>query len=102
MTDLPPILRILEKKDPEFLEIVNKVMALATSEGALDEKTKTLISLALDAAGGHADGVKAISERAHKMGISDKEIAETIRLAFFVGGFPGLITGLNAFIDEAD
>lgn len=100
MADLPPILKLLEKKDPEFLEIVKKVMASATSEGVLDAKTKTLISLALDAAGGHIDGVKAISEKARKMGISDKEIAETIRLAFLVGGFPGLITGLNAFIEE--
>lgn len=100
MADVPPILDVLKEKDPEFLEIVKKVMTSATSEGALDVKTKTLISLELDAAGGHEDGVKAISERARKMGISDKEIAETIRLAFLVGGFPGLITGLNAFIEE--
>jgi len=100
MANLPPILRVLKEKDPEFLEMVEKVMVSATSEGVLDTKTKTLISLALDAAGGHSDGVKAISDRARKMGISDKEIAETIRLAFLVGGFPGLITGLNAFLEE--
>jgi len=100
MADVPPILDVLKEKDPEFLDLVKRIMALATSEKVLNAKTKTLISLALDAAGGYADGVKAISDRAHKMGISDKEIAETIRLAFLVGGFPGLVTGLNAFKKE--
>jgi alkylhydroperoxidase/carboxymuconolactone decarboxylase family protein YurZ len=97
MEKRPSVLRALEEKDPEFFKLVTDVMKAATSEGALDAKTKTLISLALDAAGGHVEGVKGIAERARKMGISEMEIAETVRLAFLVGGFPGLVTGLNAF-----
>jgi alkylhydroperoxidase/carboxymuconolactone decarboxylase family protein YurZ len=97
MEKRPSVLRALEAKDPGFFKLVTDVMKAATSEGALDTMTKTLISLALDAAGGHAEGVKGIAERARKMGISEMEIAETVRLAFLVGGFPGLVTGLNAF-----
>jgi alkylhydroperoxidase/carboxymuconolactone decarboxylase family protein YurZ len=42
-------------------------------------------------AGGHVAGVKGIAERAREMGISEMEIAETLRLMFLVGGFPGLV-----------
>ena len=33
------------------------------------------------------------------MGVSDDEIAETVAVAFLMGGMPGLVTGANAFRD---
>jgi alkylhydroperoxidase/carboxymuconolactone decarboxylase family protein YurZ len=86
----------LKAHDPEFFEAVSKVMAEAQGAGALDEKTKTLIMLALDAAGGHPEGVKHVAIRAKALGVSKAEIIETIRLAFVVSGVPGLVAGLAA------
>ena len=87
----------LNKLDPEFLELVNAVMAKTRKKGALDQKTKTLITLALDAAGSHPEGVKNLAARARSLGATKEEIVETIRLAFLVSGIPGLVAGLAAF-----
>jgi len=53
-----------------------------------------------DALLAHEDGVKAISDRARAMGASEEEISETIRVAFWMGGLPALVTGLNAFRED--
>jgi len=87
----------LRKRDPEFFELVTAVSAKAREAGALDAKTKTLITLALDAAGSHPEGVRSLAARARAMGAREEEIIETIRLAFLVGGIPGLVAGLAAF-----
>ncbi|MBI4217024.1 MAG: carboxymuconolactone decarboxylase family protein [Chloroflexi bacterium] len=58
---------------------------------------KALITLALDAALSHRDGVKAIARRARAAGASDAEIIEAVGLAMTVAGIPGLIAGLAAF-----
>jgi alkylhydroperoxidase/carboxymuconolactone decarboxylase family protein YurZ len=89
----------LEKHDPEFCELVNAVMNKAQQAGALDQRTKTLITLALDAAGGHPEGVKALAGRARSLGVTEAEIIETVRLAFLCSGIPGLVTGLSAFYE---
>ena len=45
----------------------------------------------------HPDGVQAIASRARGMGASKEEIAETLQVAFLMGGLPALVTGCNAF-----
>jgi alkylhydroperoxidase/carboxymuconolactone decarboxylase family protein YurZ len=87
----------LNKHDPEFFELVNTAMTKAMGAGALDQKTKALITLGLDAAGSHPEGVKALTARARSLGATDGEIAEVIRLAFLSSGIPGLVTGLVAY-----
>jgi alkylhydroperoxidase/carboxymuconolactone decarboxylase family protein YurZ len=34
------------------------------------------------------------------MGATEEEIAETIRVAMWMGGLPALVTGTNAYKDE--
>lgn len=85
------------KHDPEFFKLVSAIMAKTNEKGALDPKIKTLITLALDAAGGHPEGVRALAARARALGATKAEIVETVRLAFVVAGIPGLIAGLAAF-----
>jgi alkylhydroperoxidase/carboxymuconolactone decarboxylase family protein YurZ len=97
MAQVPNFMDALKKRDPAFFDLVSAVMAKAQETGALDQKTKTLITLALDAAGSHSEGVKSLAVRARALGATEKEIAETIRLAFLVAGIPGLVTGLAAF-----
>ena len=63
-------------------------------------KVKTLMTMMCDALLAHEDGVKAISDRARAMGASEEEISETIRVAFWMGGLPALVTGLNAFRED--
>jgi alkylhydroperoxidase/carboxymuconolactone decarboxylase family protein YurZ len=87
----------LKRRDPEFFKLVSAVMDKAQGRGALNQKTKTLITLALDAAGSHHEGVKALAARARSLGATEGEIIETIRLAFIGSGIPGLVTGLAAF-----
>jgi len=100
MTQRPSFMEELERRDPEFFELLNAVMEKARAPGALDTKTKTLITLALDAAGGHPQGVINLARRARSLGASDEEIVECIRLAFLVAGIPGLVSGLAAFQDQ--
>ncbi len=99
MAQRPKFMDELRNHDPEFFEMVAATSAKSQEEGALDPKTKVLISLALDAAGSHPDGVKNIAARARAIGVKDREIIETIRLVFMVAGIPGLVAGLAAFRD---
>ena len=87
----------LGKRDPEFFQLVNAVMTKTREAGALDPKTKILITLALDAAGSHPEGVRSLAARARAMGAREEEIIETIRLVFLCAGIPGLVAGLAAF-----
>ncbi len=93
----PNFMEKLRGHDPEFFDLVNAIMSKAQAAGALDQKTKALITLALDAAGSHPEGVKALVARARSLGATEEEIIETIRLAFLGSGVPGLVAGLAAF-----
>jgi alkylhydroperoxidase/carboxymuconolactone decarboxylase family protein YurZ len=99
MAQRPTFMDELRNHDPEFFEAVSMLNAKSQESGSLDPKTKILISLALDAAGSHPDGVRSIAARARAMGVKDREIIETIRLVFMVAGIPGLVAGMAAFRD---
>lgn len=91
---------VLEKQSPEALKHINGVRETVLAEGALSLKTKTLMTMLCDALLGHADGVANISRRARTLGASEGEIAETVAVAFLMGGLPGLVTGASAFRDQ--
>ncbi len=95
MPEVPPFLKALESSDPELLEQVMKVMQMVGAPGALDAKTKTLMSLLGDAILGHAEGCASLGQRARQMGASEAEIQETVRMAYQMGGLPALITALR-------
>lgn len=89
----------LEKSTPELLRSINSLRENINADGALPAKTKTLMMMLGDALLGHADGVANIARRARALGATEEEIAETVGVAFMMGGMPGLITGANAFRD---
>ncbi len=97
MVQRPSFMKELNKHDPEFFKLVNTVRDKARETGALDQKTKSLITLAIDAAGNHPEGVRALASRAISLGATKEEIVETIRLVFLGSGIPGLVAGLAAF-----
>jgi alkylhydroperoxidase/carboxymuconolactone decarboxylase family protein YurZ len=95
--DKPFFVEALEKNDPQLLRQMTSLQDFVSKEGALPAKIKTLMSMLGDAILGHPEGVKAIAERARAQGANEAEIAETVRMAFFCAGMPGLVTGTYAF-----
>ena len=90
---------MLEKNSPELLNQVTGIREAIMTDGALSIKTKTLMTMLCDALLAHPDGVANIAKRARSLGASEAEIAETLGVAFLMGGMPGLVTGTNAFRD---
>ena len=87
----------LEKSAPALMSATGAVREQVMADGALSAKTKTLMTMLCDAILGQANGVANISARARALGCTEEEIAETVGVAFLMGGLPGLVTGANAF-----
>ena len=87
----------LKKSTPDLLNHITALQETTTKDGALTLKTKTLMMMLCDALLGHTDGVAAIARRARGLGATENEIAETVAVAFLMGGLPGLVTAANAF-----
>jgi alkylhydroperoxidase/carboxymuconolactone decarboxylase family protein YurZ len=90
-------LKIFEKIDPDLLKLVRETNAFALGEGALPRKIKFLIAMALDAAEGAVEGVKALAEQALKAGATKEEIVETIRVTQYISGVGSVYTAARAF-----
>lgn len=88
---------IIEENAPELYQNVTAVRDQVLSEGALSLKVKVLMTMLCDAMLAHDDGVKNIANRARAIGATEAEIAETLGVAFVMGGTPALVTGANAF-----
>jgi len=97
MTHIPGFVKEYETIDQGLFEQAKGVLEMAMTPGALDKKTKLLIVLALDTLKGASEGVKVLAEQARAEGAKDQEIAEAIRLAYYVAGMSALKTGLSAF-----
>ena len=90
---------MLEKYTPELFKEVMGIREKVLADGALSAKTKTLMMMLCDALLAHPEGVTSIAKRARALGASEAEIAETLAVAFLMGGMPGLVTGASAFRD---
>ncbi|MHB8984161.1 MAG: carboxymuconolactone decarboxylase family protein [Carboxydocellales bacterium] len=98
---VPPFIKILEEKDPTLYATVTELMEKAMAPGALDAKTKVLITLALDAHKEAEGGVTVLSRQARELGASEEEIAETLRLAYYVAGMGVLAASSVAWKKES-
>jgi alkylhydroperoxidase/carboxymuconolactone decarboxylase family protein YurZ len=92
---------MLGKSAPELLKQASVLQQTVLVEGALSVKTKTLMILLCDAVLGHSEGVAILAGRARSLGASEAEIAETVAVAFLMGGFPGAVNGAFAFRESA-
>lgn len=97
MSSLPWFVQKYKEADPEFFPVIKEVVESAMNPEELDDKTKYLIVLALDASKGAEQGVKVVAQQAREAGASEKEIREVLRLAYFVSGMDIVKTSLNAF-----
>ena len=93
----PTFAQALQVHDSKLGDYVTAGREIVLADGALSAKVKTLMTMLCDALLAHDSGVKNIAERARAMGATEEEIAETIRVAFWMGGLPALVTGVNAF-----
>ncbi len=94
MTENP--LKTIERLDPKLLNLIDDTRQLALSDGAIPRKFKILIALALDAAHGATDGVKALANLAIQAGATKEEIAETLRVAQYISGVGSIYTASRA------
>ena len=91
---------ILEIGAPEVAKRFKAMEQTVVVDGALSAKTKVLMMLVCDALLAHEGGVAALAGRARALGASEAEIADTVEVAFLMGGIPALATGANAFKDR--
>lgn len=96
MKQYPPFIEKLEKVDSDFFQLVSAQHDKVMAPGAIDVKTKFLILLALDAYAG-SSGVRGVSDVARKMGATEAEIAESLRIAYHLAGNRVLHCAVNAF-----
>ena len=88
---------ILKDYAPQLSGDVTTVRDHVLTDGALSLKVKVLMTMLCDALLAHPEGVRNIANRARAVGATEAEIAETIGVAFVMGGTPALVTGCNAF-----
>ena len=88
---------IIEENAPQLYQDVTSVREHVLSEGALPLKVKVMMTMLCDALLAHPEGVANIANRARAAGATEEEIAETVGVAFVMGGTPALVTGANAF-----
>jgi alkylhydroperoxidase/carboxymuconolactone decarboxylase family protein YurZ len=89
-------LKIFEELDPELLRLVGRTREFALADGALPKKFKLLIAMALDAAHGATEGVKALAQAAQQAGSTKEEITEALRVAQYVSGVGSVYTAAHA------
>lgn len=97
MARIPLFVEEFKSIDPDLYQAACQTIEMAMAPGELDQKTKLLITLALDAYKGAVEGVRVLAAQAREAGATDGEMAEAIRLAYFVAGMDSLKTGLAAF-----
>lgn len=94
---MPKFVEAYQAIDRQWYDKLHEIIALAMEPGAIDARTKLLIVLALDSLKGASEGVKVVAGQARAMGVTEQEMAEAVRLAYYVAGMDVLKAGINAF-----
>jgi AhpD family alkylhydroperoxidase len=89
-------LRSLRDDTPDLIASFNALGEAAMRDGALSNKTKELIALALGVAE-HCDGCLGFHARALvKLGATRLEVEEALAVAVYMGGGPSLMYAADA------
>lgn len=89
----------MRKIDERLFEQVEGARRFAFSEGAIPVKYKLLIAMAIDASHGASGGVRALAEAAMRAGATKEEIAEALRVAFYISGCGSFYTAADGLGD---
>jgi alkylhydroperoxidase/carboxymuconolactone decarboxylase family protein YurZ len=88
---------VLKEHDPELYELARQVRGQVMTDGALPAKTQTLLALLCDAVRDRHAAVPVLADVARAQGASEAEIAETVAVAYWIGGVHALNTAAEAF-----
>lgn len=94
---VPPWIQPLQQRDQKFVDFYMAQREHILRDGAIPAKYKHLMTMIVDALQTHADGVKAIADRARGAGASEAEILEAVEVTYLFGGTPALVTAMSAF-----
>ena len=84
------------KTQPDVIKGFQALSGAAMKDGALDEKTKELIALAIGVAG-HCDGCIGFHvKKLVQLGVTREEIVETLGVNVYMGGGPSLMYAAEA------
>ena len=81
---------------PEVMRAFSELARAATRDGALDRKTKELIALALGVAARCDACIGFHVQSLASLGVTKKELEETLAMAVYMGGGPSLMYSANA------
>lgn len=94
--DISTNLGPLRKSVPQVMAGFNEMGRAAMADGAIDEKTKELIALAIGVAT-RCDGCIGFHSKAlARLGASVEEVHETLGIAVYMGGGPSAMYAANA------
>jgi len=99
---LLPFIAAIKERDPEFYKVTKELQELVFTKSSLDQKTKLMISLAVDACEGSAQGVASVANALRELGVTDQEIAEVLRITYFAKGNSTLGVAMAAFAQKPE
>jgi AhpD family alkylhydroperoxidase len=94
--DVSAQLASLRKTTPEVMKSFAELGRAATTDGALDRKTKELIALALSVAVRCDPCIAFHAQTLAKLGTTRQEIDEMLGVATYMGGGPSLMYAASA------
>jgi AhpD family alkylhydroperoxidase len=94
--DLSKYLSKLRKEIPEVTQGFSQMVKSATEEGALDTKTKELITLGIAIANRCEGCIGFHTQKLISLGVTREEILETLSVAMFMGGGPAYMYAAEA------
>jgi AhpD family alkylhydroperoxidase len=96
--DISGQLAILRSDQPAVMKGFGDLSKASLAGGALSEKTKELIALAL-AVAAHCDGCLGFHAKALvRLGATKAEVEEALAVAVYMGGGPSLMYSANAML----
>jgi AhpD family alkylhydroperoxidase len=102
---LSPLNRELRRAVPDVYRGFGELYKAAFAPGALDQRTKELIALAIGVVEGCDGCIASHAQAAARAGASKQEAAEAIGVTFLMNGGPATIYGpraYDAFCEYAD
>lgn len=96
--DIGAKLKQFQKEIPDTMQAFNQMARATHGSGALDAKTKELMSMAI-AIAARCQGCLAFHAQACvKLGVTRAEFEEMVQVAVYMGGGPSLMTAAEALI----
>jgi len=100
--DIAGQLAVLRNDSPGFMKGFGDLSKASLAPGALSEKTKELIALALGVAA-HCDGCLGFHAKALvRLGATKAEVEEALAVAVYMGGGPSLMYSASAMTAFAE